>query len=202
MYVMSPYLIYILAIIFINTTLFSLPYILNSNPMNFNRLLWKDNRAISNGEWYRILTCIFVHANFLHLFLNMVYLYYIGSGVFSVLNGIFSFTPYFKTVPIFFLFIYLGSGIIASFASYMFNRANSLGASGAVYGLFGFIIMFNLFSGNYEAIFSSILSLVILGVTSKYMEDHDHVAHWAGVASGSIFALALICYIKFVLAVL
>ncbi|MGD8709408.1 MAG: rhomboid family intramembrane serine protease [Ectothiorhodospiraceae bacterium] len=94
--------------------------------------------AVSRGEWWRLLTHGFIHADGGHLLFNMITLYFFGSVMERVL------TPYIG-VPGFVLF-YLAGIVVAILPTHLRQRGNtgyrSLGASGAVSAmLFAFILL-------------------------------------------------------------
>lgn len=75
-----------------------------------------------------LLSCIFLHGSFMHLFGNMWFLYVFGDNVEDRLG------------PSCYLFFYLGSGVAASFTHYAFQPSSlvpTIGASGAVAGVMG-----------------------------------------------------------------
>ncbi len=83
------------------------------------------------GEWWRLLTSMFVHFGFIHLGLNMWCLWNLGRAAEQLL-GRFSY-----------LLAYLGSGIFGSIASvYWHPRVAGAGASGAIFGLAGVLVSF------------------------------------------------------------
>ncbi|MBE3560499.1 MAG: rhomboid family intramembrane serine protease [Ktedonobacteraceae bacterium] len=79
------------------------------------------------GEYWRILTAMFLHFNLWHIALNMFSLYLIGRVV-EVFYGRWRY-----------LLIYLLSGIAGGIVTYFFQAPNTLsaGASGAIFGVFG-----------------------------------------------------------------
>lgn len=82
-----------------------------------------------SGEWWRLLTSLFLHFGLMHLVLNMSALYQIGQ-IMERISG--------RSI---FLLNYLGCGVMASFASVYFNNnVVSAGASGAIFGMFGSLI--------------------------------------------------------------
>lgn len=94
---------------------------------------WGANHAprTTQGEWWRLLTCTFLHADVLHLALNMVVFFYIGRLMERLLGrgG--------------FLVLYVFAGLTGSLASMLVNDALiSVGASGSIFGLFGGILGF------------------------------------------------------------
>lgn len=89
------------------------------------RLLALDKPALAHGEWWRLVTPLFVHANLLHIFFNMYALWIAG----PLVEGIYGSRR--------FSAMYLLCGIAASVASMIFSAGPSVGASGAIFGLFG-----------------------------------------------------------------
>ncbi|MGH9106745.1 MAG: rhomboid family intramembrane serine protease [Acidimicrobiales bacterium] len=79
------------------------------------------------GQWYRLFTSIFLHVDFLHITLNMVSLLIIGRLV----------EPAFGKWR--YLALFLVSGLGGSVVSYLIAnpRTVAVGASGAIFGLFG-----------------------------------------------------------------
>lgn len=89
---------------------------------------------VADGEWYRLVTSGFLHAGFMHIAFNMIALYFLG----RVLE------PSIGTVR--FLMVYFASLLAGSFGAVLLsdNLALTVGASGAVFGLFAatFIIAY------------------------------------------------------------
>lgn len=90
-------------------------------------LLQSDNRLIAQGEWWRVLTAAFLHAGLTHILFNMWALYVFGPRLETQVGS----------VP--FAALYIASAAGGGAASYLFGPANQLavGASGAIFGLFG-----------------------------------------------------------------
>jgi membrane associated rhomboid family serine protease len=78
-----------------------------------------------SGEWWRFFACTFLHGGPLHLALNALVLYMVGRFLEPILG------------PARFLLLYLGSGLAGSVASSFFVTSQSVGASGAIWGLLG-----------------------------------------------------------------
>lgn len=87
-------------------------------------------RILENGEYYRIFTSMFLHANQVHLLFNGLALYVFGRTVES----------FFGTGR--FGLIYLIGGLCGSVASFIFTRGYSVGASGALFAVFGAEMIF------------------------------------------------------------
>jgi membrane associated rhomboid family serine protease/Tfp pilus assembly protein PilF len=86
----------------------------------------KDSAAIIHqGQWWRLITPIFLHAGLMHLLVNSVSLYYVGM-------------LYERCVrQARFLYVYLLAGIGGSLLSLACSNDLSVGASGAIFGIFG-----------------------------------------------------------------
>ena len=82
--------------------------------------------TVLKGEWWRLFTAMFLHAGMTHLLMNMFSLYLIGRGA----------EMYFDTKS--YLSIYLFSGLLGGLVSlYIHPVSVGIGASGAIFGVFG-----------------------------------------------------------------
>jgi rhomboid protease GluP len=185
-------------IIFINVIIFVLPYIVDfSNGMydsntSFLMQFWQDDRAIRQGEWYRLVSSQFLHGNFLHIAFNMYTLWQIKSFLY-VMHVMIGILPQYKILtPIIFLFVYLTSGIVGNLASMYFgNGTPSLGASGAILGIFGFMTAYFLFTNNVAQLNNMLINIAILAFMGFVIPNIDNSAHAGGFVSG--FGLYYIC---------
>lgn len=88
--------------------------------------------TVAAGGYYRMITAMFLHYGFIHLGFNMLVLWLFGRALEHDLG------------PARFLSVYLLSGLAGSVAVYFFAAETATaGASGAVYGLFGLLVMVN-----------------------------------------------------------
>ncbi len=139
------------------------------------------------GQWWRLLTCTFVHIGIIHIGLNMWVLWDIGQLVERLAGNVG------------FLLLYLLSGLFGSLASVYWNpQVLSAGASGAVFGAFGGLMGFVLLRG--DSIPKSILGglrnsgtsflfyNLIFGFSIKGI---DMAAHLGGLAAGFACGLVL-----------
>jgi rhomboid protease GluP len=101
---------------------FSLPF---DDRMLFFTDWAKINDLIRDGEYYRLVTSMFLHLNLTHLVFNGYALYVLGRDVESL----------FGTAR--FALIYFLGGLSASLASFVFTKNPSVGASGAIFAIFG-----------------------------------------------------------------
>ncbi|WP_376797653.1 rhomboid family intramembrane serine protease [Thermogemmatispora sp.] len=115
-------------LIFINIAVFLVEVILSQSLFIDSNVLYQMGGEVSQiGDYWRILTAMFLHANILHIFLNMLSLFLIGSAT-ELFYG-----------KLRYLVIYLASGIVGGLATYFLMPATvlSVGASGAIFGVFG-----------------------------------------------------------------
>ncbi|NUL15205.1 rhomboid family intramembrane serine protease, partial [Streptomyces lunaelactis] len=84
-------------------------------------------QGVAEGQWYRLLTSMFLHGSIMHIAFNMLSLWWIGGPLEAALGR----ARY--------LALYFVSGLAGSALTYLLAEPNqaSLGASGAIFGLFG-----------------------------------------------------------------
>src|SRR3954471_20883566 len=91
----------------------------------------KSNPEIAQGQWWRFVTPIFIHIGLLHLLFNSYALWIVGPQV-EKLYGSASFAV-----------LYVLTGIAGVAGSYLYHPYSiSAGASGAIFGLFGVLLVF------------------------------------------------------------
>ncbi len=134
----------------------------------------KVNDLIADGEYWRLVTSVFLHFGALHLAFNMLFLYNMG----PVLESIFGRWRY--------LVIYLTAGVMGSVASFAFSNSISVGASGALFGLMGSLLYFWLSNPELgKRIGKDIIILlafnIIFGLVNKSV---DNWAHFGGLVGG------------------
>ena len=119
-------------IIGINILLYMVSAFLGSNIIDMDMQTLVDMGAlygplvVLKGEWWRLFTAMFLHGGMTHILMNMFSLYLIGRGM----------EMYFR--PKSYVTIYLFSGLLGGLASlYMHPNSVGIGASGAIFGVFG-----------------------------------------------------------------
>jgi rhomboid protease GluP len=137
-----------------------------------------------NGQWWRPLTSIFMHGGVMHLLANMYGLLFVGVFLEPLLGK----TKY--------LLIYLSTGILASAASICWYDATiSVGASGAIFGLYGFFLatlLLKVFPPDFGKVFLiSTLIFVGFNLLMGFAGGIDNAAHIGGLFSGFIFGLIM-----------
>ena len=143
----------------------------------------KVNSLIDKGQVWRLITCAFLHGGLIHIFFNMYALKILGPEIEYVYG------------KIKYLVIYLLSAIAASIFSYIFGpQSVSVGASGAIFGLFGAMLIFGIKHRKQmgKAYMMNILQVifvnVIIGISSSNI---DNAAHFGGLIVGALIALLL-----------
>lgn len=142
----------------------------------------KYNRAIENGQWYRLFTSMFLHGGLIHIAANMYSLYSIGPLVESL---------YGKAK---FIIAYIFSGLVAAFFSFWFSNAVSIGASGAIFGILGVLLVFSLKERKrlgkdfFISVASTVAVNLYIGLT---LPNIDNYAHLGGLIGGAVLALLL-----------
>ena len=135
---------------------------------------------VVHGEWYRLVTSMFLHFNFEHILMNMLSLYIFGKIVESVLGS-------WKMLA-----IYLFAGIFGNFVSLSFNTTTiSVGASGAIFGLIGSIFAILYLSKTFDkrVIGQLLIALVILIGLSLFMSNINVMVHLGGFIGGLLITL-------------
>ena len=153
------------------------------SPRTPDLIMWGANSTahILSGDYWRLVTCIFIHGGIMHLLMNMIGLVLAGLILESMIGSI-----YFS--GIFFI-----TGITASLSSLWWNeQVISVGASGAVFGLFGALCTVILVGrrSSYESnkgllvflipyiLLNLLFGLVIPGI--------DNAGHIGGLLSGGV----------------
>ncbi len=155
----------------------------------YNTGAFSIRNVIEDREWYRIVTSMFLHADIQHLFSNMLILYYIG----NVVEKHIGFVPY---MIIYFLSGIVGNMFSAGYEMLTGSYVSSVGASGAVFGIEGALLMLVIiYKGKCaevttgRLVFSIAFSLYC-GFSSSYV---NNAAHIGGVLAG--FVLAGSCWV-------
>lgn len=146
--------------------------------------------VISHHEYYRIITAIFFHFNTMHLFSNMIILLALGSRIEHIIGKIGFIIVYFLTGMIASV-----SSLISCYTGHYYDHAG--GASGAIFGLLGIMIIFAFCNKGHVSGISmrSLIMLSVLTFINGYLsEGIDNDAHLGGLLSGLIIGVIIILY--------
>jgi rhomboid protease GluP len=148
----------------------------------------KQNELVRAGQYWRLVTPIFLHANWIHLLVNAFSLYQLGSQV----EQIYGRRKY--------LALFLFAGIAGNLLSFALGPPLSLGASGALFGLVGAGIVFPIRfrdlvpSEARRSIVTQLTWIVVINLALGYwLRDFvDNWCHIGGLIGGAFLALFVI----------
>lgn len=140
--------------------------------------LFGENENVLQGEIYRLISAMFIHTNVVHLASNVLFLIIFGVRLEELRSTSF--------LVIGFLFCGI-VGNVASLIWFLFSiRMNSVGASGAIFGLLG--IIFFLVRGKTKHERRQSLYLLIIFFLITIGQDTNFIAHLFGLLGGILFA--------------
>lgn len=147
----------------------------------------KVNELIVYGEYWRLITSAFLHADMLHILFNMYALYSLGKIVETELGGIR------------YLIIYFFSAITAGLLSFYLTPNIAVGASGAIFGLLGAILIMALF-GKSKALKGMVRNILFILGLNLFIgfagnSNIDNFGHIGGLLGG-IFVAAIFMLIE------
>ena len=168
-----------------------------------DKLIFHPYSVSRDNEWYRFISCGFIHADFMHLAFNMFSFYMFGDYVEQYFNMLFG-----QNGKLLYLFLYLSALAVCLIPTYLQQKDrynyNSLGASGAVSaivfaGIFlkptiqiGFFIIPPIIPG-------FIFGPIYLGITAYLAKQGqggiNHSAHLWGSLYGVIFLIVAAYFI-------
>jgi membrane associated rhomboid family serine protease len=151
-----------------------------------NRLLLiayePGGHGVAQGGWYRLITATFLHQQTFHIAMNMFVLWVFGRPLEAQLGR----GRYLAT--------YLICGLGGSTASYLFNGplTGSLGASGAIFGLIGtLLVVERRFGANTGTVLIYLAILLLPGMLISNVDWHGHIGGLVtGLALGVLWAYA------------
>src|SRR5215510_8629417 len=144
----------------------------------------KDNAEIAHGQWWRFITPIFIHIGMLHLFFNSYALWIVGPQV-ERLYG-----------PARFVILYVLTGVAGVYGSYFYHpQSISAGASGAIFGLFGVLLVFGIRYRSSippffkRAVGTGVLPIIVINLIIGFtVPAIDNSAHIGGLLAGAALA--------------
>ena len=144
-------------------------------------MLSGEVQGVAEGQWYRMLTSMFLHGSVMHILFNMVSLWWIGGPLEAALGRARYTTLYFV------------SGLSGSALTYLLAGPNqpSLGASGAIFGLFGAtaVLMRRL---NYDM--RPVIGLLVVNLIISFSPGFNIAwqAHVGGLIGGVVVGYAMV----------
>lgn len=175
-YTITPLIVYANALVFIAMIFAGLSFLQPSAQSLYN---WGGNlrAAVAGGQWWRLISYMFLHAGIMHIVMNMFSLLYIGMYL-EPLLGKFRFAS-----------AYLLTGICAGLLSiFVHNNSVGVGASGAIFGMYG--VFLSILSTRHiqktmrKTMLRSMLFFVIFNLLYGLQGNTDNAAHIGGLISG------------------
>ena len=180
----TPIITYIL--IAINIIMFLAMYVVGNGSTDINTLLFygaNNSTLVKMGDYYRLISAIFLHIGVIHLACNMYALYVIGPQLESFYG------------KLKFVIIYLLGGIIGNLFANIFEiNTVGAGASGAIFALFGSLLYFGyhyrVYLGN--VIKTRVAPIILLNLMIGFMYNNiSNAAHIGGLIGGVLISMAL-----------
>lgn len=135
-------------------------------------------------EYWRLVTCNFIHVDFLHYLFNIYFLMDIGTWLETQLGFIL------------YLMLVITSGLLASLITYVYDLKKkqhhiTFGASGIAFGLMGFIAGLMLFKGAiYRQILGDFIFVIVLNLAYTFgRADISKTGHLGGFIGGILVSL-------------
>jgi len=177
-------------------------YMCFQNIQLFRRLDFSPYRVYHNKEYYRFLTHAFVHADWIHLIVNMLVFFSFGRYVEVIFDQLQN-TGYILSGKLSYLVLYFGGVVVASVSTMLKQKDNpdyaAVGASGAVSAVLFTSIFFSPMDKIYfygiipmPGIVFGVLYLVYSSYMSRKQQDNvNHEAHLWGAVYGFIFPILI-----------
>ncbi len=175
-YLVTPLIVYANALVFVAMVIAGLSPL---NPTAKELFYWGGNfrPAVADGEWWRLITYMFLHGGIMHLLMNTYALLYIGMFL-EPLMGRSRFAS-----------AYLLTGVCAGLMSLgMHPFTVCVGASGAIFGMYG--IYLALLTTKYikqsmrRTMLRSLLFFVVFNLIMGLQGNTDNAAHIGGLLAG------------------
>lgn len=169
-------------LIFINIIFFIVGYVPILPKAWIYETLSGVNLYVANGEYWRLVTSIFLHTGFTHLLFNSFSLVLFGPALETMIG---------KGK---FFIVYLLSGIGANVATFSLQPLTytHVGSSGAIFGLFGFFLAITTFRKEMLSKENSqlIITIAVIGVIMTFLQPNINItAHIFGLVSGFLLGI-------------
>ena len=174
-------------------------FLLMQNQKGKSLLIFHPVTIREQGQWYRFISSGLIHADFVHLAINMFVLWSFGTAIENF------FYPSYLNInsALAFIGLYVGGIVVASIPSYIrYNKVNNyaaLGASGGVSAVVFAVILFEPWDNLYlygviaiPQIIAGALYLYYSWYMDKKASDNiGHMAHFTGALWGIVFTCIL-----------
>lgn len=151
-----------------------------NNPQSFFQNLDEWGPGIAQGQWWRIFTSAFMHGSLMHIGFNMLALFQVGS-IMEALAGQ-------KRMLLLYMLALIGAGLCV----YYFNfEQHTLGASGAIFGLFGALVAYGLRLGaRGRSLVWQVVPIIVINLVIGFANPGiSNAAHIGGLITGFVGGL-------------
>ncbi|NFO23423.1 rhomboid family intramembrane serine protease [Clostridium botulinum] len=141
-----------------------------------------ENTLVASGQYYRLITCMFLHGGLMHLILNMYALNALG----PIIEKSYGKNKY--------IIIYLLGGLISSISSFIFSNGVSIGASGAIFSLLGAILVLTIKMRSVvgKDTIKNVISVIVVNIFIGFaIPNIDNFAHVGGLLGGVFLSILL-----------
>lgn len=134
--------------------------------------------AVANGDWWRLITAAFLHANLIHIGLNMLAVYWLGTAVELYIG------------PVRYVALYLVSGLAGSAGALLATPLTpTVGASGAIFGILGALLVIEYQQTGRLA--GQALTLIVINLLFTFsFANISYGGHLGGLAGGILVSAA------------
>lgn len=143
----------------------------------------KVNEYIYLGDWWRLISPMFLHIGLVHFAFNSLIIYFLGSEIEN-------FIGHFR-----FFLLYMASGIMGNLASFALNQSVSAGASTAIFGLFASTIVlakFYPYHSGIQHLSRNYVTLIALNILfGLFSSNIDNAGHFGGLLGGYLIMYAI-----------
>ncbi|MDR0711918.1 MAG: rhomboid family intramembrane serine protease [Prevotellaceae bacterium] len=168
----------------------------------FDKLLLSPYRMVYHKEWYRIITHGFIHADYVHLAVNMIVLYSFGEAVETILDELH--VTGITSVPMLHYFaLYFGGMVVATISTITKHKDvydySAVGASGAVSAVLFAFIFFQPWNMLYlmgvipvpGVVFGPLYLWYSSYMGKRAADNVNHDAHFYGAIFGFLYPIAI-----------
>ncbi len=173
---------YTVMIILIAINIIIYMYCTYAGEVVYNRGCMDAERVLLDGEYYRFFTSMFMHGGIDHIVSNMIFLAALGEMLERVIGHV--------RFAILYILSGIGGGLF-SIANVLLsgNHHTSVGASGAIFGLIGaMLILVVIYNGRYQdiSVGRMIFAIVYMVYDGMRSEGIDNAAHVGGLIFGAL----------------
>jgi membrane associated rhomboid family serine protease len=150
----------------------------------FSSIPFLPGEGVAHGEWWRLFTSMFLHGSFLHIAFNMFALWWLGSVVETSLGAVR------------YLLLYVASGLAGSAGAIIFApHAPTVGASGAIFGLLGALLVLEyLQTGSFAG---QAMTLIILNLALSFAVPNISIGGHIGGLIGGLLATGALVFTRY-----